>query len=176
MYCMHRKLRSGNQALAQIVRRMAEEENVLSNQAVLQSDSSDICLSKPHATGPIIIDRSQENWNEFKVIRLKDVKITCKSPDDTVLLRDGRIVTAKNFIKSPNGTSWILETVFKNKRDLYNYPLPSSALVIYLASDFSPQLQYWHAKEIACKAVRLKIPTEKKLTQRFAIIPFIHHV
>lgn len=174
-----RKLRSGNKPLSQIVRRMAEEDAIGSTSTACITNfahsNESFLFFNSHSSGPTTIEHGQQNSRQYKSVILKNAKITCKSPNNTIILKNGTVVSASNFIKAYNGSAWVLGYAFQEKTDLYDYPLKSSILNIHKVQTLSGDLKSWNLEDIECKAVCLKIPSEDMVVAQFAVFPLLQH-
>lgn len=151
---LKRRLRSGNRPLAQIVKRMLENEDQLAYSTSTESSNAAIKLQHGHCQAPLLPYQMKEGWQLFKLMPLPDkTRLNCRAPNNAVYLIDSSMLLMRNFCTSPDGTSWILGNRFRAKKDLYSYPLQSSELNIFCASEISHDMECWRADHITSKAV-----------------------
>ena len=116
-----KKLRKKNQPLAQIVRRITEEENC-SLEAIKSRSSKYPYLRKEHQTGPII---SMGNCSQYKELHLENFLLTISEPDNCCHLKNGNIISICNFIVMEEQTV-VVGKKFLKRKSFFFKPYPSA--------------------------------------------------
>lgn len=163
---IRRTLRTANKPLAQICRRMYEQ-NYIIDKPVIPKQFEIISLKK--------------NNNEQVIIKLryKNIILTTKQPNDIIMLNDGIIVKITNFECASENEDEIQLTGFKwiPKKPIFNYPTSSAHLGMWqLNTKMSSDTIQFKLSHILQKMVLMRIPYKKQNLQfeKIYVIPLIH--
>lgn len=111
--------------------------------------------------------------NDIKQIKFKQFIISTSIPDNTVLLKDGRIISVEKINENPERL--VVEgRKLKKLKEVYNYPSDSSVFDTW-------EVQLGHRRIISCtlneidkKMVRLSLSFEENGNPRTYVVPLLH--
>lgn len=164
---LKRLVRSPINPLAQIYRRLSEENNFVK---VFSESKSKYILSVEHNSGPTFI--FPHTFKQFKKVVHKQFTLCAKkhkSPDSYFILSSNKIAQVENIISTPENKTIIVGKEFSVYNNLYEYPIPSGCLGIYIVKNLS-DLKWWPLSEIYGKC--LVIPSQT--TPDLVCFPLIH--
>ena len=154
--------------LAQIVRRIMEEENNLIPSLRVAKDK--ILLKNRHTSGPVL---SSGVGTQFKVVHYESMTLRSDEANSCVILKDETVVKILNIVQHNNNIT-IIGKEFTNrvKKDLFVNPLQSSRLGIYsVKMNLIPEFaKSWAITDIKCKAACFPYSSKND----FAIFPLMH--
>ncbi|KYN10867.1 hypothetical protein ALC57_16994, partial [Trachymyrmex cornetzi] len=147
-------LRNGNKPLSQICRRYNEIYNV---QKVQPKISSEI-VKKTNC--------EQSEKINIKRLRYKDVLITTKSPNNTFLLSNGKIIQINNIYLSENQSQLkyikICGDILQKRKCIYNYLCESKYLSAWNVTKRNKQTITCEVHEIQKKMITINLSEHKK--------------
>jgi hypothetical protein len=164
---LKRLVRKAAVPLSQVVRRLSEKNDHQSRQNLhLQPD----CVVKcEHFNGPVL--QGFESGQQFSRLRFRNLFVRCDSADNCIVVKDVGPVLVKNIIQMQNQNVYIVCQTFKNLSSVFSYPLGSSGLSIFEATDLSDTFVSFPVTNIEAKCVRLP---SMKTGSRFVIFPLLH--
>lgn len=143
MGTLKRMLRKPDKPLEQIVNRYNEKSLIISNTEIKQ-----FYFSGPHNKGPLLDDSIQ--GSQFST--LKSDKFTLKIHIDSYLLtKDNQLIKVFNIIKVDENEVILVCKQFKNPLPLFNKPVKSTCLDIYVVSKLIDELILLHFVDIKKK-------------------------
>lgn len=118
-----------------------------------------------HSKGPLLNDFP---CVQFKALQLKDFCVRFDPANRGIMINNkiGKVVNIVQYEADPD--IYVLYHLYKVYEDLYNYPLKSGSLVIYIVNDENKTLKRCSHKEIQMKYIIF--PLESKI----AGFPLIH--
>ncbi|KAK3921798.1 Endoribonuclease YbeY [Frankliniella fusca] len=138
-------LRSSSRPVQQIHRRLTEMEKVNRREGRPKGRG----LLAMHHNGPlpedeipVIAQYSKYEDNQFT--------ISISQPDNFVGLSDGKFALVQNILLCEGQEKQIVVRLFERSEDLYDYPMPSSNIGVYLVSDLSLDCYVYHLEDIVC--------------------------
>jgi len=160
-------LRKHDKPLEQVVRRYNEE---FSNYEFTATKTPESSYTKTHNQGPML-----ENITcnpQFASLKLRNITINInKLADSFIFTKQNQIVKVVNIAHScATKELLIIGYTFFEKKPLYDSPIKSTKLGIYVFEDISDQLQSWKIDEIMHKLMVLIFKN------RNIAIPIIHSV
>ena len=155
-------LLSPHRTVAQYCRRLHEEREILDHQA------------KP-LQKLLVIKKGYKN--EIKQLKYKQKYFTNKHPDNTALLKNGKVVgICKIFYY--NKKIYLQVVQYKIKKSLYSTPCDSSMLHIYEIEDrgnvTSDEIKNISLEEIETKLVKISINFSSSDAHRCFVLPLLH--
>ncbi|KAK3922109.1 LOW QUALITY PROTEIN: Aspartate--tRNA(Asp/Asn) ligase, partial [Frankliniella fusca] len=136
-------LRGRAKPLAQLYKRMQEKEDEAVDEEVVDS-----AVSYSHEGGPTC---GLEGLQYQQLIRDSFKFSTRNVKDSYIVMKDGTVVKALNFIKKDKKIS-VVGKCFTRYQDLYSKPIKSSLLGISVVSGFSSHILHWSLEDIKAKA------------------------
>lgn len=160
-------LRKHDKPLEQVVRRYNEE---FSNNEFTATKTPELSYTKTHNQGPML--ESITCNPQFVSLKLRNITINInKLADSFVFTKQNQIVKVVNIAHScATKELLIIGYTFLKKSPLYDSPIKSTKLGIYVFEDMSDQLQSWKIDEIMHKLMVLIFKN------RNIAIPIIHSV
>lgn len=158
-------LRKCDRPLQKIVSRVTELETSIKKQ---DNGVKRSIFPKWHFGGPLVPGIKLQN--QFKELKFNDCILNCFVPDSWVYLNDSSVVVISKFLRT-DGNHFIIGKRFRKKKNLYDYPISSSALHIFCVSDLSDANESWSIDSIKWKAVKISLST--KSNDFFAVSPFL---
>jgi len=156
-------VRKAEMPLQQIVRRISE-------QCAWRSFTplSAVCfVYAKHENGPVPDDvKSLPDLTQHKKLNLLAFKLNTTVKDDVILLTNGDVAVVQNILVSRSDT-YIVCQKFLCKRSLYEYPLPSCEINVYIVSLICPETVTVSHTAVQKKCVC--VPT--KHDNEFAVLP-----
>lgn len=161
LYQLKKLLRTPNQPLQQIIKRLSEMSHVRSEETKKPlSDYTEekqlrfyIILNSAHSDGPLI------NFpcyvQQFKKIKTTAFTLSTSSGNNCVTMKDNNIVVIYNFVQL-NTDIYIIGLKYLQIQDMYNYPCSSSLLNIFKVTSLSKEYEIWNISSIFCKNILLK--------------------
>jgi len=165
MGSLKKMLRKPDKPLQQIVKRYNEICNLKTQ---IQTQIAPYQLSGPHVRGPIL--ENALKGNQFTCIVLETMTIKTNIEADFYLLTtDDDVVKVFNIICNNNLNEVILICKkFKNKHIMFNNPIKSSKLGIYIVDELYNNFNWYEIGSIKKKVILL--PNNNK----FIALPIIH--
>jgi len=160
-----RKLKKSTQPLAQLRNRELENHKILQ---CLPNTLDFPMLGKINNDGPFI---SGLVGDSFKSVKTKRFKLTTYAPNNCCIVDDGSIVLVENIIQT-NDEIILVCRQFLNVCDLFNCPMPSNVIGIFLCSGLS-ELMLVKLINIKCKAIKMPKSCEGVL-EKFSILSILH--
>lgn len=141
-------IRGKTKPLHQLVARYLErkKELLLAPRKALLTDG--VVPSTASKGGPQL----KMSGQTYQKLNLNNRVISILQGDGVLILKNGNLVICRNFITSKNET-YVIGHEFLEYSEMYDKPLKSSLLGIYLAGKVSPHLRKWPISEVRSKAV-----------------------
>lgn len=158
---MKRLLRKPNCLLSQVANRIFERRTSRSE----LKDQNYPITKLEHSDGPLINDSS---CKQFRALYLKDycLRLDCANRGIMVNNQVGKVVNIVQYDTDPN--MYVLFYSYEVYEDLYQYPLKSSSVGVYIISHESKTLRACSVKDIQMKYILFP------LDNKFAAFPLIH--
>jgi len=131
----------------------------------MQSDPEKI-LQKPHDQGPV--PNGLNVKAQYAKMQFSNFSVQMCTGNNCVQLKNKDVVVVKNLVVEEHGETFIVYSTFRNKADLFVYPLPSSQLDIFLLSGLKDELLFTQATNLLRKFVLLPCK------EHFAGLPLLH--
>jgi len=143
-------LRKHEKPLEQVVKRHEEKcKNEMINTDFLQ----DVILSNEHCDGPLIENTCGPQYLRVEIKNKININ-TKKTADKYILTSQGEIVQVENIVYSSlTKEPVVIGFMFKNKELLYNKPIRSSKLNIFILNDISDNLMWWRLSDVSKKMI-----------------------
>lgn len=159
-------LRTHNNVLSQIVRRLTEESTLSTPQPVLKIKTGSFKLEKKHTDG-ILINHTSDP--QFKEVIFSNFKLSINLPNSCCKLKCDSIIEISNFAYCQKlSQAVVIGRKYNNVNNLYTKPLNSSLIGIYVVDDLSECFSYWPISNIHHKLIRLPH------TKGFVVMPLLH--
>ena len=140
-------VRTGARPLEQAVRRIHELKNLSAVQEITSRQTT-FSYSRPHYSGPLPDGCCPDL--QCSNVQYYAWKLSAKSPNNCVLLKDRKVLLLDNFIRL-NGKWFLVGTEFQTRKPLYKYPLSSFSLNELVVSNLSTTHQMWPIENLFCK-------------------------
>lgn len=168
-------LKKSGRPLQQIVRRLDEENRVLSSLRQSQCINLDrFTLQDSHCCGPMV--EGLTCVEQFKKLSFKNTFISSCIPDNCVFIDDAsnsfKVVLVQNWIRTSDREILLLGRRYLKHEDLYTYPLPSSQFHEIVVSRLSNALECYSLTSVKFKAVH--VPTTFPETGSFLVNPLMN--
>lgn len=158
-------LRTHNNVLSQIVRRLTEE-STLHNLPVPKLKVGSFRLEKEHNNGVLISGTSDP---QFKEAFFSNFKLSVNLQDSCCKLKSNLIIEISNFAYCQTlNQVVVIGKKYNDVSDLYTNPCPSSLIGIHKVNSLSECFLYWPLSDVHQKLVRLPY------TSGFVVIPLLH--
>ena len=148
-------VRQPNLPLQQVINRIAEKE--ANEQNLLNNNYCKFypILKKPHFDGPLLND---QHYSQFRELYLETFCLKLTQSDSGAMIKND-VCAVKNILSSDNNQIHVVYKVFKDKRDLFDYPTKSSELGIYKipAGSIDNNLKSCSLDAIKCKYVLINL-------------------
>ena len=112
-------LRKSDNPLQQIVKRLAELENLLMAKGKRESSDSTRVSRTDHDEGPLLAELRFRSIKQYKELRVGPWHLSCKIPDSFIYLNDHSVVCLQNIVKTDD-SCLLLGRRFRQKSDLYS--------------------------------------------------------
>ena len=147
-------VRKSAKPLQQIVNRVMEFRSNLPVQKI-STNPNLIKVISEHHNGPMIPGlRGQQ----FERVIFKKLKLSCKSPDNCVVIHDGSVILIANFVENREGQVYFIGRKFMNSENLYNLNgLDSKTLGKQIVNTLSNNLEFWQLNCISSKTMKIPI-------------------
>lgn len=158
-------IRSGNKPLAQICRRLHETFFINTEKATVPPTIQVLRKLKEDAFGNVLI----------KTIKYKESILTTKSPNNTVLLHNNKILQINKIYAPANIDNQCIQihgTVLKKKHSMFTYPCNSNILKMWAVTKKRNNLLTCKLNCVRAKMVVLDISSEIK--ERIYVMPLLH--
>lgn len=165
LYELKQMVRRPQNPVAQLIRRISENERSNENLVDIQSKRT-TCHGKPHLTGPTPLQYSK--CQQYKQYHGDKVFISCSEGDNCFEVQS-KVVIVKNILLSSAGETFIVFQEFLKYNSYFNYPLKSECLGIRVCSRLSDRLKVGNLCEFVKKLVLLPCK------QHFVTMPILHH-
>lgn len=161
LFQLKRLLRTSNQPLQQIVKRLSESSHVLvaENKKLLHDYTKDkkfryhVVLNSRHSDGPLTDFPC--HVQQFRKVKSTAFTLSTFSGNNCVSMKDNNIVVIYNFVEL-NKDIYIIGLKYLQIENMYSYPCSSSLLKIFKVSSLSKQYEVWNISSVFCKNVLLK--------------------
>lgn len=155
---LKRLLKSNNNPLAQVYRRVSEIENARYDIGSTTDNQNSVSHYLSHNTGPLLLNHIS-NVTQFKKVQMKNFILTIHqySQSDSYCLINNKLIQIKNFVLEINGNTSIIGKEFKSYTSLYHYPLESSDLSISIVSNLNNFNDIYNLKDVECKCIVLEL-------------------
>ena len=144
-------VRKSAKPLQQIVNRVME---LRSNHPVqkISTNPNLIKVISEHHNGLMIPGlRGQQ----FERVIFKKLILSCKSPDNCVVIHDGSVILISNFVENREGQVYFIGRKFMNSENLYNLNgLDSKTLGTQIVNTLSNNLEFWQLNCISSKTIK----------------------
>lgn len=123
---LKKKLRSPNKPLQQLCKRLNEGQKLFAK----KSKVVDLLLKQP------FLDRSTnipDNVQSFKKLQTPNYSLTTRSADSCVKLSTGEVIKIKHIYRTNDKEIMLAGSLCKYHDDIFKYPLPSSALGMFVS-------------------------------------------
>ena len=152
------KIRTATRPLSQLCRRLYEEYTI-----------------KPRkATIPPTIEILKSKGEELLQIKSKQNIISTKSPDNIVLLSNGKILKVERIF-GPIESITIEGRIWRTENSIFTYPFPSSEIDMWeLCREPSLNIKTISIKSIDRKMVLLPMAVKMNERKRFYVMPLLH--
>lgn len=158
-------LRTHNNVLSQIVRRLSEE-NTLQTLPTLKIKPGSYKLEKKYTDGILIKDTFDP---QYKEVIFTNFKLGLNLQDSCCKLKCHSVVKISNFAYSHNlNKVVIIGRKFDNVQDFYTKPLCSSIIGIHVVDSLSETYSYWPLSNVHQKLIRMPFETG------FVVMPLLH--
>jgi len=159
-------VRKAEMPLQQIVRRISEQ---CAWRSLTPLPALNFVYAK-HESGPVPDDvKSLPDVTQHKKLNLLGFKLSTTMKDGVILLTNGDVAVVQNILVSRSDT-YIVCQKFLRKRSLYEYPLPSCEINVYIVSLICPETATVPHTAVEKKCVC--VPTRHD--NEFAILPLAH--
>lgn len=159
-------LRNGNKPLSQICRHFNEISCIHEAQPKTSSRIKILKKSNCEHSGKINIKR----------LRFKNVLITTKSPNNTVLLSNDKIIQINNIYLPENRTQLkhieICSDILKKKKSMYNYPCDSKYLSAWIVTKRNRKMIKCKVNEIKKKIININLSEFEK--EKIYVLGLLH--
>ena len=161
---MKKLLRKNNQELQQIIRRYAELDKACIN-ITKKKENFFTGLKGLHKSGPIL--QNMTKGKQYKIFSTGCFTIDCDDQRNNSVLLHNKTAVRCNFIKTENGTEYMIGKKFLFEKDVFDNPVPSLDVDCFIGVELN-ELSMGECSEIKTKACVLPVETY------FAIIPMQH--
>lgn len=150
-------LRKHEKPLEQVIRRHEER---CKNEVFKTDFLQDIILCNEHCDGPLLENTYGLQYSRVEIQNKININ-TKKTSDKYILTSQGEIVQVENIAYS-NITKEpvIIGFMFKNKQQLYNKPIQSTKLNIFVLNDISDNLMWWKLTDVTKKMIVLNFDNQ----------------
>ncbi|KAK3908311.1 Kinesin-like protein KIF1B [Frankliniella fusca] len=159
-----RLLQSGYKPLIQVANRDIERQSPTVE--ILRYDNVvKLARRRRHMVEDEVVDGEQ-----FRFLRFNDVVFKCNKKDNCFKTFLGDVVVMSNIVRRENDI-FLVGCHMINKRDLYDYPFPSSEIGILSVSQLSAEKRAYSLNDVECKCWLMPEDEEDEL---FACFPILH--
>lgn len=165
---LKRLVKSPNKSLQQVCRRLYEMQSLENTEAFVVRPLH----SMEHHCGSLPENYETTSCKQFKMLNFGNFILCSYSyskADAYCLIKHSILVVVQNIIKTESDTI-IVGNQFNKYDSLYDYPLESKELNIFVSSDLSDKLQTWPVTEITAKCIVFPINHQKS----WVSFPVIH--
>ena len=141
-------VRGGRCPLAQIVRRIGERQQRTS----MSRKEMKMGVSRQHFCGPL--PQNKSTCPQYRYYYAPG-HLVSNTKGNNCFMYNGNIVLVRNILVDLNSSTYAIVEPFNKKDLLFDYPLPSSSLGIYVMSDLSRNLIVIPIEELGEKLVML---------------------
>ena len=159
---LKKMVRSSHLPFQQIVSRLTEFHSISVSERV---SSKPLCQSE-HNLGPVA--DGYELCIQYRSVRTCQYTLSLSDRDSCVIVNDNCVGIVKNIL-SLQSKIYIVLCVFEVIGSLFDYPVCSSELDIYLVSGIKDTPVVFSLDDIRCKCVRFPVDDSS-----YAVIPVIH--
>ena len=158
---LKRLLRKPNCILSQIVNRIHEKKCCTS----AKQETTFPFVKQEHTNGPLL---SNDSCLQFKTLYLERFCVQLNISNNCIMVKN-EVSKVLNIVQySTHSDFFVLYHTFTTYEDLYDYPLKSGSLGIYIVSNESKTLKSCSCKEIQKKYMLFPLGT------KYAAFPLIH--
>ena len=94
----------------------------------------------------------------FEKVIFPKLKLSCKSPDNCVVIHGGSVILIENFVENREGQVYFIGRKFMNSENLYNLNgLDSKTFGTQIVNTLSNNLEFWHLNCISSKTMKIPI-------------------
>lgn len=158
-------LRSGNKPLAQLCRRFNEISTSMSPKPKLPEKIEILKEYKDDDIDEIIIKR----------IKFKNILLTTKSPDNTVLLKNNEVLEIHKIFRLSMDNSILTKIngkILRKRKALFTYPCNSEDLEMWKVSATSGIMGTYKITDIVKKMVRIDLSSDDN--EKLYVMPLLH--
>ena len=95
---------------------------------------------------------------QFSKVCFKELRLSCRSPNNCVVMKNGEVVLIENFVEKIDGQVYFLGKKFLNSETLYDFNgLDSKFLGTQIVHSLSLNIECWNLKSISAKALKIPI-------------------
>lgn len=156
-------LKSPGMEIEQVIKRYSEQESAEAFSRPQNLRDREGQLGKQHYAGPTL-----SPCNQYTYVIISEFIITCKHPNNVVLLKSGDIIVVNNVVKKDKKV-FLVGRTFNKHENLFVKPLESTSLNIVLASDLSRNNQEYCSSLLHKKCFPFETQEGK-----FIVLPLIH--
>ncbi|KAK3920470.1 Arginine--tRNA ligase [Frankliniella fusca] len=149
-------LKSGYLPLEQIVKR--DSERSINIPVHIKGIENSVQLSHQH-----IDPCEQENGDQFKKIIVNNVVFKIGRKNGCFITNDKRVAVLKNIVQRDQNTVCFIGHCFTSYENLYDYPINSSDLGIFIASELNLARETFPLQDIVGKSWLLEIGNKSQL-------------
>ena len=153
MQVFRKYIRKPGLRLSQIYKRIAEKDD--SPLAPLDNDTH-ICLTLPHAEGPLPGCMNDENCQQFHKLKVGAVTFATTLRDNCCILKNSQVCLIKNIVKVQDNIFLIVQK-FRGIRSVYDVELSSDFVGVYHCSRLSQQVVEVNLIEVKSKCYRMPV-------------------
>lgn len=147
MQVLKRALRKAEKPLEQIINRHGEGSLIRKTKKTRKSGLQELRTTREPCPFEYAF------YSQYKQLHLSETILKCDKRDSNVMINDC-IVKIVNFLQRPNSDEiYVLYKIFRNKRDLYTWPIRSSEIGIYIVDNAYEELNVSNSSRIKCKYV-----------------------
>ena len=130
-------------------------------------------LISEHHSGPIIRGMTGV---QFKRVIFRGLKLSCKSPNNCVIIQGGATVLIDNIVELFDGQVRLIGKRFLIGENLYDFNgLQSSALGVEVVNThLSGVLESWPLNNVLSKAMKIPVIHNNSSIERFGIVSLIN--
>lgn len=151
-------LRSPTNIVAQYCRRLEEKNTFLKKEIIIQSEIQ------------ILVKKKEE----IRKIKYNGLTLSIKSPDNTVLLKNGNVVVISAFEYNNNNVRNIKVKIYLTKESVFKYPYDSIDLNIFEVNKLSDSVICAPLKNVSRKLVKLEMNFSSSEELRIFTVPLLH--
>lgn len=146
MSVINRMIKKKNKILQQVSKRLEEMSVANEKQTVLGVQGAPRPFNSDHFPGCT---------NSFKAFQFDKFMLKSNLADSCCMMSSGEAIQIERFFRDANGENLVFAKKFLNARDVFDEPVPSSSLGIFLVDGVSDDEHAFKTSDIVYKFVRL---------------------